>query len=61
MCAIQVVCKDDRHNDDVFDWVIDVIMNLDPSDYICFIKTGEVMKKKVQLPKTEKKEMRTGN
>ena len=47
--------------DDVFDWIIDVIINIDPSDYIHFIKTGETLKKKVQLPKTEKKQMPAGN
>lgn len=47
--------------DDVFDWIIDIIMSLDPSNYIHFIKTGETIKKKVQLPKTETKQISAGN
>ena len=61
LCTIQVAAEHEvAVPDDVFDWIIDVIINLDPSDYIHFIKTGETLKMKVQLPKTEKKQMPPG-
>lgn len=60
ICTIQVFPKEDHHNH-AFDWVIDVIMNLDPSNYIHFIKSGEIINKKAQLPKADKKQMPTSN
>ena len=37
------------------------IKNLDPSDYIYFLENGELMERKLECPKTEKKQMPSGN
>ena len=58
--AIQVT-DEEKDSGEIFDFVMDVIKNLDPSDYIYFLENGELMERKLECPKTEKKQMPSGN
>ena len=58
--AIQVTDQA-KDSGEIFDFVMNVIKNLDPSDYIYFLENGELMERKLEHPKTEKKQMPSGN
>ena len=58
--AIQVTAQV-KDSSEMFDLVMNVIKNLDPSDYIHFLENGELTTRKLEHSKTETKQTRSGN
>ena len=50
-----------KDSSEMFDLVMNVIKNLDPSDYIHFLENGELMTRKLEHSKTETKQTHSGN
>ena len=50
-----------KDSSEMFDLVMNVIKNLDPSDYIHFLENGELMTRKLEHPKTETRQMYSSN